>query len=109
MSSPSLQRDFYTSLPKVELHRHLEGSLRVETLEEIVRTQGLDLPEGDIQQLSALVQIQESDPLTHENFLSKFKTLRVFFRSREIIQRIVREAVADAAADNIHYLDRRTL
>jgi adenosine deaminase len=45
--------------------------------------------------------------LTFENFLSKFATLRLFYRSPEIIQRVTREAIADAAADNERYLELR--
>jgi adenosine deaminase len=54
-----------------------------------------------------MVQVQENDPLTFENFLSKFATLRLFYRSPEIIARITREAIADAAADNVRYMELR--
>ena len=54
-----------------------------------------------------MVQIHENEPLTFENFLSKFSTLRLFYRSPEIIARITREAIADAALDNVRYLELR--
>ncbi len=98
-------KEFYRSLPKVDLHRHLEGSLRFETVREVARAHGLDLPPTD--QLRTMVQIQAGEPLTFENFLSKFTTLRLFYRSPEIITRITREAIADAAADNVRYLELR--
>jgi adenosine deaminase len=96
---------FYHSLPKVDLHRHLEGSLRFETVRELARAHGMDLPAT--QELRGMVQIQEDEPLNFQNFLSKFSTLRLFYRSPEIIGRITREAIADAAADNVRYLELR--
>lgn len=98
-------KDLYRALPKVDLHRHLEGSLRFETVREVARAHGLDLPPTD--QLRTMVQVQAGEPLTFENFLSKFTTLRLFYRSPEIITRITREAIADAAADNVRYLELR--
>jgi len=75
----------YRQLPKVELHRHLEGSLRLETLIEIAQTYGLTLPLRP--GLRALVQMQPDDPLTFETFLSTFETLRLFYLSPAIIAR----------------------
>jgi len=103
--SPNHPVDFYRSLPKVELHRHLEGSLRLRTLLEVARSHGMDLL--GTARLRPLVQVREEDPLTSDNFLSKFQTLRRFYRSSEIIGRITREAIADAAADNVRYMELR--
>jgi adenosine deaminase len=97
--------EFYTAFPKVELHRHLEGSLRLSTLIEIGRMHGLDLVGTD--HLRPLVQVGEDEPYTFENFLSKFATLRLFYRSPEVIGRITHEAIEDAAVDNIRYLELR--
>jgi adenosine deaminase len=106
LDSPSQRPlEFYKSLPKVDLHRHLEGSLRFETLREMARSLELELPVTT--QLRSLVQIQEGEPLTFENFLSKFTTLRLFYRSPEIIHRVTQEAIADAARDNVCYLELR--
>jgi adenosine deaminase len=99
-------KGFYFTLPKVELHRHLEGSLRLRTMLEIARTQGITVP-INTGSLSNLVQVQKSEPSTYQNFLSKFTTLRLFYRSQEVIARITREAVEDAARDNIRYLELR--
>lgn len=108
MSAKTLHPIFFKSLPKVELHRHLEGSWRFSTLLEVARTHKLDLPYDDIDDFRRLVQIHDKDyPFTFQNFLSKFDTLRLMYRSPEIIHEITRQAIADAAADNIHYLELR--
>ncbi len=96
----------YRILPKVELHRHLEGSLRLDTMVDIAKQHGMTIP-ADILRLSTLVQIQEEDKFTFQNFLSKFNTLRMFYRSPDVIHRITREAVEDAARDNVRYLELR--
>jgi adenosine deaminase len=97
--------DFFKKLPKVELHRHLEGSLRVPTMMEIVRAHNLDVKNTGY--LRPLVQVEHDEPYTFENFLAKFGTLRLFYKSPEIIKRITREAVEDAALDNIRYMELR--
>ena len=102
---PSRPAEFFQTLPKIELHRHLEGSLRLSTLQDITRQYDLSLP--DTERLRPLVQVVQSDPRTSYNFLSKFEVLRDFYRSPEIIRRVAEEAIADAAADNIHYMELR--
>jgi len=96
----------YKSLPKVELHRHLEGSLRLQTMLDIAHAHGITIPDNIIR-LSDMVQVQEEDPLTFQNFLAKFNTLRLFYRSPEVIHRVTREAVEDAAKDNVKYIELR--
>jgi adenosine deaminase len=95
---------YYRSIPKVELHRHLEGSLRLDTLLDVARQHGLTIP---FAQFNSLVQMQQGEPLTFTNFLSKFQTLRMFYRSPEVIARITREAIMDAASDGVRYLELR--
>ncbi|NQS92263.1 MAG: adenosine deaminase [Chloroflexi bacterium] len=97
--------EFYKNLPKVELHRHLEGSLRVRTMMEIVRAHEMDVKNTGY--LRPLVQVDSEEPYSFENFLSKFGTLRQFYKSPDIIKRISMEAVEDAALENIRYLELR--
>ena len=94
------------AMPKIDLHRHLEGSLRLDTLAEIALEHGLDLPGHDIEELRPYVQVT-NDPPSSQSFLAKFEVLRRFYRSREAVARLAYEAVADAAADNVHYLELR--
>ena len=96
----------YRALPKVELHRHLEGSLRLDTMLDIARQHGITIP-ADVLRLSTLVQVQEEDKFTFQNFLAKFNTLRLFYRSPDAIHRITHEAVEDAARDHVRYMELR--
>ncbi|MCX8012575.1 MAG: adenosine deaminase [Desulfobacterota bacterium] len=92
--------------PKVDLHRHLEGSIRVETLLDIALKENVELPTYDLGELRRLVQVYD-DPPDFLNFLNKFNLLRGFSPNRESIERIVYEAVEDAAQDNVKYLELR--
>jgi adenosine deaminase len=96
----------FRRLPKVELHRHLEGTLRLSTMLDVARQHRVPIPE-DVLALSNLVQMQETDSYTFRTFLSKFDTLRLFYRSPDVIDRITREAVEDAAHDNVKYMELR--
>lgn len=104
-SIPELRRLLH-ALPKVDLHRHLEGSLRLETLAEIAQEHGIDLPSYNIEQLRPYVQFTDEEPGFHR-FLEKFKLLRRFYTTREAVKRVAYEAVVDAARDNVKYLELR--
>ncbi|MEM6284423.1 MAG: adenosine deaminase, partial [Chloroflexota bacterium] len=52
-------------------------------------------------------QMVPGQAMSSDVFLSKFRTLRQFYNSPETIQRITREAVIDAALDNIKYMELR--
>jgi len=99
-------RDTLGALPKVDLHRHLEGSLRLQTLSDIASEHGIDLPSYDIEYLRRFATVSD-DPYDYRRFLEKFSFLRGFYTSQEALERVAYEAVADAAADNIKYLELR--
>jgi adenosine deaminase len=73
---------------------------------DIAQQHGITIP-ADVLRLSTLVQIQEEDKFTFQNFLGKFNTLRLFYRSPDAIHRITREAIEDAAKDNVKYMELR--
>ena len=99
-------RDVLAAWPKIDLHRHLEGSLRLSTLAEIAQEHGVDLPSWDLEELRPYVQVIDDTP-DFQRFLSKFRLLRRFYSTREAVMRVAYEAVADAASDNIKYLELR--
>ena len=84
------ESEFYKSLPKVELHRHLEGSINLSTMLDIAQSHELDLPYEDVTQSQPLVQVMDTDNYTFQNFLSKFASIRKFFQSPEVIKQITR-------------------
>ncbi|MBC8366930.1 adenosine deaminase [bacterium] len=96
----------WIKFPKVDLHRHLEGSLRLSTLEEIAAGPEYKAPPGEILRLREILELSEAER-SPEAFLAKFPIIRGFFVSPEVIARLAYEAVADAAEDGLRYLEMR--
>ena len=99
--------DTIRAMPKIELHRHMEGALRLETLVDIAREHGIEMPEYTVENIRPFVQMMPEEPHTWQNFMAKFQVLRQFFLSEEIIRRITRDTIVDAAQDNIKYFELR--
>jgi len=96
-------RDGY---PLVELHRHLDGNVRVETVLDLCRQHGLELPAWTVEELRPHVQILEREPsLVH--FIAKFELLRRAMVDYDAVRRIVRENLEDAAREGIDYIELR--
>ncbi|HOG63921.1 MAG TPA: adenosine deaminase [Spirochaetota bacterium] len=94
------------ALPKVELHRHLEGAFRLETLLDLARKRNLvDLPLDDVDAFRRVVQMTEHDLPDFLTFLSKFRA--DWYSTLEDPRRVAYEAVIDAAKENILYFEMR--
>lgn len=92
--------------PLVELHRHLDGNVRVETVLDLCRRHGLELPAWTVEELRPHVQILEREPsLVH--FIAKFELLRRAMVDYDAVRRIVRENLEDAAREGIDYIELR--
>ena len=98
--------DTVQKMPKVELHRHLEGAMRIETLLDIARKNDRELANITLDELRPHVQMVPGQTFSADEFLRKFQTLRQFYNSPETIQRIAK-VVEDAAADNVRYMELR--
>lgn len=94
------------AFPKIELHRHLEGSVDPETLLHIVRTWGGSLPAYDLEELRRHVQMRDQEP-GFAAFLAKFSVYRGFYPCRAAIEYAVRRAIDSAADDGVKYLELR--
>lgn len=99
--------DTIRAMPKIELHRHMEGSLRLDTLVDIARENSIEMPEYNVETIRPFVQMIPEEPRSWQNFMAKFKVLRQFFLSKEVIRRITRETIIDAALDNVKYFELR--
>ena len=94
------------ALPKIELHRHLEGAVRPRTIAEICRERGVPLPTYDPDELARLItQTSPVDDLVA--FLEPFKMIDLCFTDKEAIARVAYECVEDAWLDNIGHLELR--
>lgn len=93
-------------LPKIDLHRHLEGSLTPDILLALATRYGVELPASNAQELGPYVQITESDR-TLADFLAKFDTIGRVFVSPAACGYIATLVVEEAVAENVIYLELR--
>src|SRR3990172_11454386 len=94
------------TLAKVDLHRHLEGALRLETMLDLYREGGAPLPEATPDELAPRAQVLEvMDSL--ESVLARFAVAQGAFWSEAAAERIAYEAVEDLARDNVRLAELR--
>ncbi len=80
-------------LPKVELHRHLDGSIRVRTIVELARAAGLGVPPG---------RLTITEPLGDlPAVLDRFSTMQRVLCSSEAVSRVAEENVEDCWRDGV--------
>jgi adenosine deaminase len=92
--------------PKVDLHRHLEGAVRLGTLLDLYREHGHPLPEASQAELAPRAQVLE--PMASlEDVLSRFTVAQAAFFDVAACERIAFEAVEDLAADNVRLAELR--
>jgi adenosine deaminase len=93
-------------LPKVLLHDHLDGGLRVDTVMELADSIGWPLPENDPEALQAwFTRGAETADLLQ--YLATFEHTLAVMQTAEHIERIAHEAVIDLAADGVVYAEIR--
>jgi adenosine deaminase len=94
------------SLPLIDLHRHLDGSIRLQTILDLGRQHNLDLPAFDLEALRPHVQVMVPQPGIME-FIAKFKWMIEILVDYEACHRIGYENILDAKAEGIDYLELR--
>jgi len=93
-------------LPKVLLHDHLDGGVRVATIMELADSIGWTLPENDPQALQAwFTRGAETADLLQ--YLATFEHTLAVMQTAEHIERIAHEAVIDLADDGVVYAEIR--
>jgi len=101
-----LTREFVKSLPKAELHCHLDGSMRVETIMEIAKRDNIKLPSDDINEMRKILEIG-MDCKSLEEYLRPFDITAEVLQTEENLTRATYELAEDAAAENVRYLEIR--
>ena len=93
-------------IPLIDLHRHLEGNIRLETIIDLARQYNIALPADSATGLRPYVQITERQPGVMA-FLEKFNIPMQVICNTDAVRRIANEAVLDAAAEGIDYVELR--
>lgn len=92
--------------PLVELHRHLDGNVRLDTVLELARQHGISLPTWNREELRPHVQVMSTEP-DLLGFLAKFALLRRVFVDYDAVRRIARENLEDAVREGIDAIELR--
>ncbi|MCK4906396.1 MAG: adenosine deaminase [Spirochaetes bacterium] len=101
-----LEKKVIKNIPKIELHRHLEGSFRIETLLEMAKKRKLNsLPLDNLDTFRQINQMTNNDPKDFLTFLSKFRA--DWYSTLEDPKRLAFESVEDIAKENVIYYEMR--
>jgi adenosine deaminase len=94
------------SLPLLDLHRHLDGNIRLETILELAQIHNIPLPAKDLEGLRPYVQITEPRPGVMA-FIEKFKYMIGILVDYDACRRVAYENVEDAYQEGIDYIELR--
>ncbi len=93
-------------LPKTDLHVHLDGSLRLETILELAERQHVELPAMDQDGLRKAMNLGKNCGSLVEYLKAFDVTLRVL-QTEEALTRAAYELAEDAARENVRYMEVR--
>jgi adenosine deaminase len=102
---PRLTKEALRAWPKAELHVHLDGCLRPQTMLELARAQGVKLPADTPEALAKALYVAGAQNL--EEYLEKYAITLSVMQTREALERVAYEFVIDAAAENLRYVEVR--
>ncbi len=93
-------------LPKVELHCHLDGCLRIETILDLGQRYNVSLPASNPEDLIKLLCIGKKRG-TLEEYIARFDITLSVMQTPEALTRIAFELIEDVAAENVRYIEVR--
>jgi adenosine deaminase len=94
------------NFPLVELHRHLDGAVRLETILDLGTRYNLALPAFDLEGLRPFVQVTTPQPGVME-FIEKFKWMVGILVDYDAVRRVAYENVQDAKSEGLDYVELR--
>ena len=98
-------REIIKRLPKTDLHVHLDGSIRLETLVEIARKEKLDLPSYTVEGLNDLLFKSRHENL--EAYLETFAYSCAVMQKPEYLEQVAYEFARDNQDEGVRYVEVR--
>ena len=99
-------RDFSARSPKISLHDHLDGSLRLSTILDLSRKLQLSLPANDEHSLGLWIN-QSCSSGSLIDYLKTFSITSAVMQNASNLERVAREFVLDCAKDGVIYAETR--
>jgi adenosine deaminase len=104
--APELSLEFIQKLPKTDLHCHLDGSLRLDTILDLAKKQGTKLPTFDRGELFRMIYAGEVCN-SLDDYLKAFDITLSVMQTEEALERIAYELAEDAWKENVRYIEVR--
>ena len=93
-------------LPKVELHCHLDGSLRVPTILDLAKKEKVTLTTYSSEELSKLLVIGKTRG-SLEDYIKRFDITLSVMQTPQALSRTAYELIEDVAKENVRYIEIR--
>jgi adenosine deaminase len=106
LGTNKLSLEFLRQLPKTDLHVHLDGSLRLDTILDLARIHRVELPTTDPVELRSAMNLGQNCGSLVEYLKAFDVTLRVM-QHEDALYRVAYELAEDAAAENVRYMEVR--
>jgi adenosine deaminase len=104
--APHLPLEFFRQLPKTDLHVHLDGSLRLDTIIDLARVHRVEIPSTDPAELRRAMNLGQNCGSLVEYLKAFDVTLRVL-QHEDALFRVAYELSEDAARENVRYMELR--
>jgi len=101
-----ITQDMIRRSPKVELHDHLDGGLRPETIIDLAGRYGIDLPEREPEALAEWFH-RGSNRKSLALYLEGFAVTVSVMQTTDALERVAYEHMEDLAGENIVYAEIR--
>jgi len=100
-----ISKEFIEKIPKTDLHLHMDGSLRLSTLIELARENGVKLPAYSEAELRRLVFKDKYDSLT--DYLKGFAYTTAVLQTQSALERVGYELAQDNQNEGVRYIEVR--
>jgi adenosine deaminase len=101
----AIDRELLRQLPKAELHCHLDGSVRPETLLELGAEYGVAMPAATPEAMREYMRVDDARNL--EDYLERFDITLSVMQTEAALERVAYELAVDAAKDGVRYIEVR--
>ena len=105
MAQRKITPEFLRHVPKTDLHVHIDGSLRLETLIELAADEGVELPADTPEGLTELVFKERYASLNE--YLEGFRYTVAVLQTEVALERVAYELALDAFAEGVRYIEPR--